>query len=295
MRDPKVKALVVSSFFGGIVLALLAPGGAAGVFSPPVHTTDGMFTNASEWDATRATVTEVHFPVVGNTGGANLFVEQSSGVLYLMYDYTNSNALGLSPGNAAFNVFFQVPNDNTQGGEDYVVHFTGSTFQAFEKLTSGPASPLNPDGSFDLNSPVWTPLSTDDLARAGFQTAIGFGHDPATPAVPDHLLAEFQLNLQSASNPGGGFYDPAPAFWSASVSGTGGPAADPPISSGIFELNPDGTTIVIPVFGANGGPALQPQDVTVPEPASVTLTGLGVALLVAGRRRMARRREPVEG
>jgi hypothetical protein len=157
-------------------------------------------------------------------------------------------------------VFFQVPNDNKTGGTDYVVSFAGTTFVAYEKPTAGPASPLNPDGSFNLNSPVWTLLTPDDLARAQFQTAIGFGYDPATPSVPDHLLAEFQLTIQSPNAPLGGFYDPAPAFWSASVSGSSvSAAADPPISSGIFQLNPDGTTVVTPVFAANGGPPCSPR------------------------------------
>lgn len=46
-------------------------------------------------------------------------------------------------------------------------------------------------------------------------------------------MAEFQLSAKNPKTPnGGGFYDPAPAFWSASVGST--VAADPPISSGIF-------------------------------------------------------------
>ena len=284
MRATRLAVSVRAWTLGAMALAVLVPAGTARAIIA-LHITDGAFTSPAEWDTTRSTVTEFTFPVVGNTGGANLFVEQSGGVLYLMYDYTNSAALHLTPTNATFDVFFQVPNDQP-GGTDYVASFTNSNISVFEKPTTGPASPLNPDGSFNLSSPVWTALSADDLQRAGFVSAIGFGHNPATPSVPDHLLAEFQLTIQSPNAPGGGFYDPSPAFWSASVSQTGGVAVDPPISSGIFQLNPDGTTIVTPVFGANGGPALQPQDVVVPEPSSVALVGVCATILaVASRRR----------
>jgi hypothetical protein len=290
MRASRGGAAVLWGSFGAVAMAMLAPGGAAAVLTGPSHVSDGTFTSPGEWDTSRSTVTVFNFPVVGNTGGANLFVEQSGGVLYLMYDYVNSASLGLNATNfatqASFDVFFQVPNDQP-GGTDYLVHIGGGSFSEYEKPTNGPASPLNPDGSLDFNSPVWTPLSADDQKVANFHAAIGFGHNPATPSVPDHVLAEFDLTIQSPSNPGGGFYDPAPAFWSASANGPGG-GLDPPISSGIFQLNPDGTMLVIPVLGANGGPVAQPQD-AVPEPASLALTGLGLALLAAGRcRRLAR-------
>jgi PEP-CTERM motif len=289
MGVTKVGRLVHGWLLGAVALVVVPSAGWAIVVGPPpppgspFHTTDGVFTNSAEWDTTRPSVTEVSFPVVGNTGGANLFVEQGGGVLYLMYDYTHSPA-GMTPSNATFDVFFQVPNDNTTGGTDYVVSFTHGGFEAFEKPTAGPASLLNPDGSFNLSSPIWTALSAADLQRAQFETAIGFGPSPgdSTP----HLMAEFQLTIQPPGNPLGGFYDPGAAFWSASVSGGGGPA-DPPISSGIFTLNPDGTTLVNPVFGPNGGPVLQPQD--VPEPSSLALAGVGVAILAGARgRRRAR-------
>ena len=249
MRASRREAWVLRGFLGAVALAMLAPSGAYGVIGvPSPHVTDGVFTGPAEWDTSRSTVSVFNFPVVGNTGGANLFVEQTGGVLYLMYDYLNSASLGLNQSNfatqATFDVFFQVPNDQP-GGTDYGVHIAGSGFSAYEKPTDGPASPLNPDGSLDFNSPIWTALSSADLALANFHAALGFGHDPATPTVPDHVLAEFQLTIQSTGNPDG-FYDPAPAFWSASANGGTGPALDPPISSGIFQLNPDGTTLVLP-------------------------------------------------
>jgi hypothetical protein len=59
-----------------------------------------------------------------------------------------------------------------------------------------------------------------------------------------------------------------------------GGAADPPISSAIFTLNPDGTTTVTPALGANGDPVLQRQDVSVPEPSSLVLARVSPLSLV---------------
>ena len=55
-------------------------------------------------------------------------------------------------------------------------------------------------------------------------------------------------------------------------------AADPPITSAIFTLNPDGTTIVTPVLGTNGGPVQQIPE-GVPEPSSLLLVLSGVLAL----------------
>jgi len=94
----------------------------------PTSTSD-----ASEWGG-RATVSKSFFPVVGQTGGAFLYVEQATGAaangteLYLMYDYVNSNALGINGGNSFFDVFFQVTPEHT----DYVVRITNSALAAFD-------------------------------------------------------------------------------------------------------------------------------------------------------------------
>ena len=77
--------------------------------------------------------------------------------LYLMYDYVNSNALGLNSSNSFFDVFFQVNG----GGDpaDYLVRiFTGANnFQAFER-PNGDRPPIAPDGTFDTGpGSGWTP------------------------------------------------------------------------------------------------------------------------------------------
>jgi hypothetical protein len=238
------------------------------------HVTDGSFTSSVEWAT--PTTASVFFPRVGVTGGAWLYADQgfsgfggagldSPDTLFLMYDYVDPPAFG--PG-AFFDVFFEVPTD-----ADYLVRINGRGFNAFERPHGSPA-PLGPDGSFDIGpGSGWQPLSSIDLDLAQFQAAQGFGPSPnlGTP----HPMAEFQLSINNDApgrTGGEGLYDPAPAFWSASKGG----ASDPPISSAIFQLNPDGSTIITPIFGPSGGPVQRPQDV-VPEPSMAgLLAGAGV-------------------
>jgi hypothetical protein len=97
-------------------------------------------------------------------------------------------------------------------------------------------------------------------------------------------MAEFDLTINGGANKG--IYDPAPAFWSATCTNCSGgialsAAADPPISSAIFTLNPDGTVSVSPVFGTSGGPIQQPNE--TPEPASLWLIAPALALLFRRR------------
>jgi hypothetical protein len=254
---------------------------AASIFNP--HVTDGTFTSPQEW--TGPVVAKQFFaPASDGSGGAFLYVEQGISspfandhspfdTLYLLYDYVNS-APGGDQLNSFFDVFFQVSPTRT----DYLVRIlnTGNpngAFLAFEKSSATPSN-INPDGTFDIGSP-WTPLESDDLALARFQVAIGFGPSPDQPT--DHLMAEFELSINNPRNPfSPGLYDPSPAFWGASADPKFGP--DPPISSAIFELSPDGGASVFPVLGPNGGPIKQPA-AAVPEPPTVLLLGSCVALL----------------
>lgn len=273
-----------------------------GGFTPVAHSTDGTFTG-DEWGSD-TNASKSFFPVVGNTGGAWLYVAQGSvlgqtGNLYLMYDWINSPNLGMNPTavNTAFDVFFQVQ------GNDYVAHFgttpdslspTGfdqTALTVYEKLDSIVSS-LNPDGSLNLSNPPWTLLNPPggpndpDFTNGQFQSVVGFGASPNS--ATDHLMGELQMTINTTpftGLPSDGLYSPDPAFWSASGSSPGGLAVasilDPPISSGIFTLNPDGTTGLNPLFGPNGGPVLQPQDV-VPEPSSLVLCGVAGLSSLAG-------------
>jgi hypothetical protein len=59
-------------------------------------------------------------------------------------------------------------------------------------------------------------------------------------------------------------YSPDPAYWRADASKDSG---DPPISSAIFTINPDGSTTI--------------QPVAIPEPSALALMGLGLGLGLA--------------
>jgi hypothetical protein len=278
MTLQRLIAPVLALLFGGVLIGQVD---AAVIVGSTNHITDGQF-DANEWTGTHP-VTPVFFPVVGNTGGAYLYADQGLGTqagnLYLLYDYVNSNNAGFGPANSFFDVFFQVASDNT----DYVAHFAfDGQVTLFEKPT-GTVSQENPDGTLNLSSAPWTQDSSSDpdFVKANPKGAMGFGTSPNSSAV--HVIGEFQLTINSG--PGTGLYDPSPAFWSASVGSTAGKALDPPITSGIFQLDLNGhTTTIDPVVGPNGGPVLQPQD-AVPEPSSLALLGIGVATVIAYRRK----------
>jgi hypothetical protein len=271
-------------------LTVASLGMAGEIAVAPTHTTDGLFnagtlpqTDGPEWSGPN--VVKTFFPVAPDgSGGAFLYVDQGAGpqlgTLFLMYDYVNGNGSFV---NTFFDVFFQDRVDNT----DYDIRVQGAGFTAFEK-PFGPPSGLNPDGSFNFSSAPWTVLTTADLALANFHGAVGFG--PSPNSSTSHLQAEFDLTINSAgSGTPNGIYDPAPAFWSATCTncaGLGvGTQGDPPITSGIFQLNPDGTTIVTPVLGASGGPLQQPNE-SAPEPASLLLVAPALALLFRKRHRL---------
>ncbi|SPE40875.1 exported hypothetical protein [Candidatus Sulfopaludibacter sp. SbA3] len=260
------------------------------------HVTDGTFTTPGEWSC--STVSKSIFPQ------AVLYADQGVGVdnnLYLMYDYTG----GTTP-SSFFDVFFEVvPNDT-----DYLVRISSSAvlnppdpsqpdLSIYEKPI-GITAPIDGNGNFIVGpgSPWETLLPGDpDIASGQFKGAVGFGTSPnsATP----HPMAEFQLTIDRSGTGGpSGLYSPDPAFWGASeTSGASGPSGptggcsagcvDPPISSGIFQLNPDGTTTVTPVLDSFGQP--EQQGSAVPEPGTLLPFASGVFGLLGVRRLRQRR------
>ena len=274
----------------GLTLVLLFMAAGPANAGSVTHITDGIIT-PGEWPT--ATSSQFTFPFDPSTGagGSVLYVDQGTAAggppggmlgttLYLAYDYIHATTPPSS--NTFFDVFFAVPPDQS----DYLVRITGTSITAYEKPI-GVLAPT-PGGGFNPNASPWTPVESSDLALAKFQGAIGFGTSPNSNV--NHQIAEFQLTINTSaiqSVPAeNGIYDPSPAFWSASTGGGG--TNDPPIASAIFTLNPDGTTTVNPIFGANGDPILQPQ--SVPEPASLVLAGISLVSLVGGGWALARLR-----
>jgi len=261
---------------GGTCLFILGSWPAqAGPTTGCSHVVDGTFTSTGEW-ATCPTAQLSAFAPVNGVGGAVLGVDQGvpgrDNNLYLIYD-----DVGTTTQAAYLDVFFEVVPD----GHAYLVRITSAGFYAFERPLQNTA-PLDANGSFDLSAGSgWDPLSQEDLALANFHTALTFGSSPFRNTA--HPIAELSLTIDRSGTGGpGGVYSEDPAFWSASETGIGTP--DPPISSEIFTLSSDGSTVATKVLDANGNPLMQGS--VLPEPGTVWLGGtVLIGMAAMGRRR----------
>jgi hypothetical protein len=260
----------------GLLLLVTVPSALAISVGGCVHVTDGAF-GPGEWNCPTV-VKSVFAPTASGAGGAALYVDQGqqgNNNLYLMYDYF---AGGVMPPGSFFDVFFEVVPTDT----DYLVRIGASgptSLDAYERPL-GTTAPTLPSGAFDVGpTSGWSPLlpGDPDLALAAFLGAVGVG--PSVDNPTPHTMAEFQLTINVPGK--SGLYDPSPAFWSASAKPNG--ALDPPISSAIFQLNPDGSTLVLPVLGPNGDPIMQGS--AVPEPGTLLALVSGLALLAIRRKR----------
>jgi len=278
MRDSLSKALRL----GLLLLAAAVHSAQAAGTVGCSHLTDGLFNHSEnpgpddpEWGGCGTVSKSFFAPAPGGTGGAYLYADQSGPNLYLMYDYVVGSSVA-----SFFDVFFEVVPD----GHAYLVRIPASgPLQAFERPI-GDVAPIGSNGSFTIGpGSGWAELSPADLSLAQFQGVVKFGASPNNQTF--HPMAEFQLSINQSADPQNptGIYDPSPAFWSASVKPGGG--ADPPLSSGVFTLHPDGTTTVVPVLSPDGSPVMQGS--VLPEPAPLVLFLSGLLGLCAVRRVVA--------
>jgi hypothetical protein len=245
-------------------------------------TVDGLFTNPDEWSdvAPRAFISGPPLvPTFTFDSAADSFlyaalapgVSASQVELYLMYDYKGRTNRSYASGDTIAEIEFPIVTGNL------TVTLKGKGLEV--PLGANPAPSSFFDVFFDVNgSPCGS--TCDDLE-------VGLGFGPSFGVMGnEHLLVELEVPLNVPAGfftgsglptgPLDGVYSPAPAFWNASAENDAG---DPPISSAIFNINPDGSTLVCPSPG--------PCPVSVPAPSPLWLLGLGLAAMGWRRRRTA--------
>ncbi len=180
--------------------------------------------------------------------------------LYLMYDYLPRTDPSFEAGEHVADIAFPM----TVGAQKFnnaKVVIQGAGGSLFNVLV-------------DLGDGITKPFSADAL---GIDGSVGFG--PSTLSAQDHMLIELGVPLRIPPGfgavpgpfpPGGqpGIYSPEPSFWGADIANDD---VDPPASSAIFQILPNGSTTIFPA-------AIQ-----VPDAGSTALllmpTLLGLSLL----------------
>jgi len=236
-------------------------------------TVDGIFTNPAEWsDITPRAFRSGNPPqpvsLFDSSGDTLLYAALAPGIavseigLYLMYDYRGRTDRSYANGITIAEIKFPIVSGNLK------ITLKGNGSVLPEGPNPAPSSFF--DGFFEVDGSTCT--TCGDI-----EVAVGFGPSFGTTGNP-HLLVELEVPLNVPAGffngpglptgPIAGLYSPAPAFWGAAAEND---AADPPISAAIFEINPDGSTLVCPVPG--------PCPLAVPEPAPLWLLGLGLAAI----------------
>ena len=291
--------------------ALAMPAMALQIIQPPqgeitnplsafVITVDGQFSPANEWSDVTPRAFQGGDPPVPKplgTGDTLVYgalakgtsVPGSSAELYLMYEYKGRTNPLFTNGQEIGTVSFPVTLDGTKHALKVIVRskgdhdFTGahdqssSFFDVFFQLDNGAPTtascPISPTGTQAVS------------ALCGIEAGVGFN---ASPFGALHLMIELEVPLLTPANfftnpqltkgALNGVYSPAPAFWGAAATDNAG---DPPISSALFMLTPNGGTDICPVPGPCS------FSVNAPLPGSLWLLSLGLAGLGLGRRMRA--------
>lgn len=249
-------------------------------------TVDGQFTNANEWSDIDPAwfisppISGNPVPVSPNDQAANSLLyagiapgaEIAADGLYLLYAYLPRTSPVFAPGEFIADIQFPVSlGGNPQDKTNITVQFRGAS------LVQAAVAISNVDVLVDINGDG---TSDQTAASLGMEGAVGFGKSPLSNSL-DHLLVELEVPLLipegfgtgNAFPPGGlpgGIYSPDPAFWGANIANN---LIDPPASAAIFQILPDGSTIIT----------------SLPEPSGGLLAVTGVFVISIVRRRMRRR------